>query len=138
MLYDILKKLYICDTMKTRTFILQSFSLSCLLAGILVLCSFSSRANDLSPNSDSDKDKKKSGASLFTGALPKTNLSLDGFRYNGMLNSEFKLTANNTWNFKSVMTYKKGNVTYVLPYNFQIQQPANMQFHQLQLVLPLK
>jgi len=124
--------------MKTRTFILQSFSLSCLLAGILVLCSFSSRANDLSPNSDSDKDKKKAGTGLFSGALPKTNLSLDGFRYNGMLNSEFKLTANNTWNFKSVMTYKKGNVTYVLPYNFQIQQPANMQFHKLQLVLPLK
>ncbi|HEY1165375.1 MAG TPA: hypothetical protein VGE90_09400 [Chitinophaga sp.] len=124
--------------MKTRTFILQSFSLSCLLAGILVLCSYSSRANDLSPNSDSDKDKKKTGTSLFAGALPKTNLSLDGFRYNGMLNSEFKLTANNTWNFKSVMTYKKGNVTYVLPYNFQVQQPANMQFHKLQLVLPLK
>ena len=124
--------------MKTRTFILQSFSLSCLLAGIMVLCSFSGRANDLSPNSDKDKVTKKTGTSLFAGALPKTNLSLDGFRYNGMLNSEFKLTANNSWNFKSVMTYKKGNVTYVLPYNFQIQQPANMQFHKLQLVLPLK
>ncbi len=138
MLYDILKSLYICDTMKTRTSILHSFSLSCLLAGILVLCSISSKANDLSTNSDNDKDKKKAGSSLFAGALPKTNLSLDGFRYNGMLNSEFKLTANNTWNFKSVMTYKKGNVTYVLPYNFQVQQPANMQFHKLQLVLPLK
>jgi hypothetical protein len=125
--------------MKTRTFILQSFSLSCLLAGIMVLCSFSAGANDLSPNSDKDKVTKKTGSALFMGALPKTNLSLDaGFRYSGMLNSEFKLTANNTWNFKSVMTYKKGNVTYVLPYNFQIQQPSNMQYHKVQLVLPLK
>lgn len=125
--------------MKTRTFILQSFSLSFLLAGIMVLCSFSGKANDLSPNSDKDKVTKKTNTGLFMGALPKTNLSLDaGFRYSGTLNSEFKLTANNTWNFKSVMTYKKGNVTYVLPYNFQIQQPANMQFHKLQLVLPLK
>lgn len=125
--------------MKTRTSILQSFSLSCLLAGIMVLCSFAGRANDLLPNSDKDKVTKKTGNSLFMGALPKTNLSLDaGFRYSGTLNSEFKLTASNTWNFKSVMTYKKGNVTYVLPYNFQVQQPTNMQFHKLQLVLPLK
>lgn len=127
--------------MKTRTSILQSFSLSCLLlAGIMVLCSLTARANnDLLPNSDKDKVNKKTGTGLFMGALPKTNLSLDaGFRYSGTLNSEFKLTASNTWNFKSVMTYKKGNVTYVLPYNFQVQQPTNMQFHKLQLVLPLK
>lgn len=118
---------------------MQSFSLSCLLAGIMVLCSFAGRANDLLPNSDKDKVTKKTGNSLFMGALPKTNLSLDaGFRYSGTLNSEFRLTASNTWNFKSVMTYKKGNVTYVLPYNFQVQQPTNMQFHKLQLVLPLK
>ncbi len=125
--------------MKTKTFILQSFSLSCLLAGVMVLCALTGRANDLSPNSDKDKVAKKTGNRFSMGALPKTNLSLDaGFRYSGSINSEFKLTASNTWNFKSVMTYKKGNVTYVLPYNFQIQQPSNMQFHKLQLVLPLK
>lgn len=105
----------------------------------MVLCSLTAHASDLSPNSDKDKVLKKTGKSFLMGSLPKTNLSLDaGFRYSGTLNSEFKLTAPNTWNLKSVMTYKKGNVTYVLPYNFQIQQPANMQFHKLQLVLPLK
>jgi hypothetical protein len=69
----------------------------------------------------------------------KAKLSLDaGFRYNGAMNSGFKLSDNNAWNFKSVMTIKKGNVTYVLPYATQIQQPSNMNFHHLQIVLPLK
>ena len=128
--------------MKTRTFILQSFSLSCLLAGMLVLSAITAGANDLKlnrDNNDKDKASKKTEKSFLMGALPKTNLSLDaGFRYSGVLSSEFKLTPSNTMNIKSVLTYKKGNVTYVLPYTFQVQQPSNMQFHKLQIVLPLK
>lgn len=126
--------------MKTKTFILQSFSLSCLLVGILALGALTARASDnLSPNSDKDKLTKKTENRFLLGAMPKTNLSLDaGFRYSGTVNSEFKLTSSNSWNIKSVMTYKKGNVTYVLPYNFQVQQPSNMQFHKLRIILPLK
>lgn len=139
MLYDILKSLYICDTMKTRTFILQSFSLTCLLAGMLICCVLTARANDLALNSDKDKVAKKTENRFLLGAMPKTNLSLDGFRYSGTLSSEFKLTSSTSWNIKSVMTYKKGNVTFVLPYNLQVQQPGNMQqFHKLRILLPLK
>ena len=139
MLYDILKSLYICDTMKTRTFILQSFSLTCLLAGMLICCVLTARANDLALNSDKDKVAKKTENRFLLGAMPKTNLSLDGFRYSGTLSSEFKLTSPTSWNIKSVMTYKKGNVTFVLPYNVQVQQPTNMQqFLKLRILLPLK
>lgn len=139
MLYDILKSLYICDTMKTRTFILQSFSLTCLLAGMLICCVLTARANDLALNSDKDKVAKKTENRFLLGAMPKTNLSLDGFRYSGTLSSEFKLTSPTSWNIKSVMTYKKGNVTFVLPYNVQVQQPTNtQQFHKLRILLPLK
>jgi len=139
LLYDILKSLYICDTMKTRTFILQSFSLTCLLAGMLICCVLTARANDLALNSDKDKVAKKTENRFLLGAMPKTNLSLDGFRYSGTLSSEFKLTSPTSWNIKSVMTYKKGNVTFVLPYNVQVQQPTNtQQFHKLRILLPLK
>jgi len=139
LLYDILKSLYICDTMKTRTFILQSFSLTCLLAGMLIRCVLTARANDLALNSDKDKVAKKTENRFLLGAMPKTNLSLDGFRYSGTLSSEFKLTSPTSWNIKSVMTYKKGNVTFVLPYNVQVQQPTNMQqFLKLRILLPLK
>ena len=124
--------------MKTRTFILQSFSLSCLLEGILVFSALNVKANDLALNSDKDKVTKKSENRFLLGAMPKTNLSMDGFRASGMLSSEFKLSPNNSWNIKSVMTYKKGNVTYVLPYNVQIQQPSNMEYHKLRIILPLK
>ncbi|HEU4554178.1 MAG TPA: hypothetical protein VFS25_15140 [Chitinophaga sp.] len=129
--------------MKTRTFILQSFSLSCLLAGMLVCCVLSARANDLSfNNSDKDKVAKKTENRFLLGAMtmPKTNLSLDGFRYNGSFSSEFRLTSSTSWNIKSVMTYKKGNVTFVLPYNLQVQQPSaeQQQFHKLRIILPLK
>lgn len=140
MLYDILKSLYICDTMKTRTFILQSFSLSCLLAGILACCVLTARANDLALNNDKDKVSKKTESRFLLGAMPKTNLSLDGFRYNSSFSSEFRLTSSTSWNIKSVMTYKKGNVTFVLPYNLQVQQPSTeqQQFHKLRIILPLK
>ncbi|KAA2241609.1 hypothetical protein F0L74_17130 [Chitinophaga agrisoli] len=124
--------------MKTRTFILQSFSLSCLLAGILVFGALTASANDLALNSDKDKGAKKTENRFLLGAMPKMNLSMDGFRSTGMLTSEFKLTPSNSWNIKSVMTYKRGNVTYVLPYNVQIQQPSNMEYHKLRIILPLK
>jgi hypothetical protein len=126
--------------MKKKTIILRVFSLSCLLAGMLVFSALKARANDnFLPDDNKDKLNKKAATSLLLRDARKTTLSLDaGFRYSGTLNSEFKLTPTNYVNFKSVMTYKRGNVTYVLPYTVQIQQPSNMQFHKLQIVLPLK
>ena len=139
MLYNISKFLYICDTMKQITNTFKAFSLSFLLAGALVLAGISVKANDNLLN-DNNKDKiKKSENKLSLTSMPKANLSLDaGFRFNGAMSSAFKLSDNNAWNFKSVMTIKKGNVTYVLPYAAQIQPPANMNFHHLQIVLPLR
>ncbi|MCK7559944.1 hypothetical protein MKQ70_35435 [Chitinophaga sedimenti] len=98
-------------------------------------------ANDEGFISDDDKSKaaKKTEVNLsFTAA--KKGLSLDaGFKYSGILNSEFKLIDNNTVNVKSIMTYKKGNVTYVVPYSFQVpQQSGGNKYHQLQINLPLR
>ena len=127
--------------MKKRTFILQTFSLSCLLAGILAFGALTASANDkFLPDDNKDKVNKKTENRLLLGAVRKTKLSLDaGFRYSGTINSEFRLTAGSSWNMNSVMTYKKGSITYVLPYTAQIQQPSNMQqFHKLQIVLPLR
>jgi len=131
--------LYICDTMKQLTNILQTFSLSFLLAGILVIAGLTAKANDNLTSDNKDKIKKNETKLSLTGLSGKTNLSLDaGFRFNGAMSSNFKLSENNSWNFKSVMTIKKGNVTYVLPYATQIQPPSNMNFHQLHIVLPLR
>ncbi len=131
--------MYICDTMKQLTNILQTFSLSFLLAGILVIAGLTAKANDNLTSDNKDKIKKNETKLSLTGLSGKANLSLDaGFRFNGAMSSNFKLSENNSWNFKSVMTIKKGNVTYVLPYATQIQPPSNMNFHQLHIVLPLR
>jgi hypothetical protein len=124
--------------MKQITNILQALSLSFFLAGALAIVALNAQASDnILTDKNKDKIKKtESGLSL----MPKANLSLDaGFRYNGAMNSTFRLSDNNAaLSMKSVMTFKKGNVTYVLPYATQIQQPSNMNFHHLQIVLPLK
>jgi len=131
--------LYICDTMKQITNILRTFSLSFLLAGILVISGLTAKASDNLTSDNKDKIKKNETGISLAGLSGKTNLSLDaGFRFNGAMSSSFKLSENNTVNFKSVMTIKKGNVTYVLPYATRIQQPSNMNFHQLHIVLPLR
>ena len=131
--------MYICDTMKQLTNILQTFSLSFLLAGILIVSGLTAKANDNITSDNKDKIKKNETKLSLTGLSGKANLSLDaGFRFNGAMSSNFKLSENNSWNFKSVMTIKKGNVTYVLPYATQIQSPSNMNFHQLHIVLPLR
>jgi hypothetical protein len=127
--------------MKNFNKILQSFSLSCLLAGaLLVAGAFEARANtSLLPDDNKDKINKKTEQRITLSAMPKSNLGLDaGYRYNGSFNSEFKLTSTASLNFKSVLTYKKGNVTYVLPYSFKMEQPNGMNYHRLQIVLPLK
>ncbi|RFS20973.1 hypothetical protein DVR12_16610 [Chitinophaga silvatica] len=99
---------------------------------------------------DNNKDKvKKAGDGphyVLNNAIPKTKLSLDGgFRFSGSFSSDFKLTTipntnYNVINFKTVMTYTKGNVTYVVPYNVQVQNqpPGNGNFQKLQIILPLK
>lgn len=131
--------MYICDTMKQITNILQTFSLSFLLAGILVITGLTAKANDNLTSDNKDKIKKNETKVAFEGLSGKTKLSLDaGFRFNGAMSSNFKLSENNSWNLKSVMTIKKGNVTYVLPYAAQVQPPSNMNFHQLHIVLPLR
>lgn len=125
--------------MKQINTILKTFSLSFLLAGVLALTAMSAYASDNITN-DNTKDKiKKAETKLSMGAMPKANLSLDaGYRFNA-INAGFKLSDdNNSWNFKSTMTIKQGNVTYVLPYAAQIQQPSNMGYHHLQIILPLR
>lgn len=117
------------------------FSLSCLLAGALAVFALKAQANN-SFLPDDNKDKVKTD-SRFALRMPKTNLSLDaGYRLSGAFSSSFKLSSgeNNvtTVNFKSVVTYTKGNVTYVVPYNFQVPQPNGQNFHKLQIILPLK
>ena len=136
--------------MKARTNILRIFSLSCLLAGALACFAHSALANSESfLPSDNNKDKvKKAGDGphyVLNTAIPKTKLSLDGsFRFSGSFNSDFKLTSipneHHLINFKTVMTYTKGNVTYVVPYNVQVQNqpPGNGNFQKLQIILPLK
>jgi hypothetical protein len=140
LLYNILKSLYICDTMKKITNICKALSLSFLLAGALITQCFSVKAND-NTISDNNKDKIKKNETKASplASMPKANLSLDaGFRFNGSMNTGFRLSDNNAWNFKSVMTIKKGNVTYVLPYAAQVPAPVNMNFHHLQIILPLR
>lgn len=151
MLYNTSKKYYICDTMNLLTYIFRHFSLSCVMAGALALASVkaSASANSVEGPGDSydrmsnkiEKTSFKLGASF----MKKTSLSLDGaFKNSGNVNSDFKFTSENsnvsTLNFKSVVTYKKGNVTYILPYAVQIQQPSNLNlgFHNLQITLPLR
>lgn len=127
--------------MKQITTILKAFSLSFLLAGALAITAISAKASD-NPLNDNDKDKIKKAENKITfNSMPKANLSLDaGYRFNSM-STGFKLSDDNSAiNFKSIMTIKQGNVTYVLPYAAQIQQPANMNmgFHHLQIILPLR
>src|SRR5690349_12806732 len=113
---------YICSTMKKVNHIIRRFSLSCLMVSALFMAALSVQANNLddSPN-DVNKEKpvrKEEPKYTLTTAVPKTNLSLDaGFRTSGILKTQFKLSSDNTVNVKSVMTYKKGNVTYIVPYS---------------------
>ena len=125
--------------MKQITNILQALSLSFFLAGALAIVAMNAQASD-NIITDKNKDKIKKTTESGLSLMPKANLSLDaGFRYTGSMNSTFRLSDNNAaLSMKSVMTFKKGNVTYVLPYATQIQQPSNMNFHHLQIVLPLK
>ncbi|MDQ0105993.1 hypothetical protein SAMN05660909_01509 [Chitinophaga terrae (ex Kim and Jung 2007)] len=136
--------------MKAKTNILRSFSLSCLLVGALVCFALNALANNNFLPSDNNKDKVKKEADgpghVISTAIPRTKLSLDGgFRFSGAVNSAFKLTTlphtdYNVINFKTIITYTKGNVTYVVPYNVQVQNqpPGNGNFQKLQIILPLK
>ncbi len=113
-----------------------------MLAGVMALLAIKAQANsNLLPTDNKDKVKKTDNTHfVLNTSMPKANLGLDaGYRYTGAFSSDFKFTNNNTVNFKSVMTYTKGNVTYVVPYNVQVpQQPGNMNFQRLQIILPLK
>ncbi|ASZ11367.1 hypothetical protein CK934_10495 [Chitinophaga sp. MD30] len=120
------------------------------MAGALALASVkaSASANTVEGPGDSyDRMSNKIEKTSFRlgSSMKKTSLSLDGaFKHNGNVNSDFKFSNESstvsTLNFKSVVTYKKGNVTYILPYAVQIQQPSNLNlgFHNLQITLPLR
>jgi hypothetical protein len=124
--------------MKQITNIFQAFSLSFFLAGALAVVAISAQASD-NILTDKNKDKVKKTTESGLSLMPKANLSLDaGFRYSGSMTSAFRLSDNSALSIKSVMTFKKGNVTYVLPYATKIQPPSNMNFHHLQIILPLK
>ncbi len=102
------------------------------------------QANDLGGNLDNNNDKvvvKKTETHYNLTAMPKTTLSLDaGFKASGILKTDFNLSSNNTLSVKSVMTFKKGNVTYIVPYVVQVQEPPlpTMRYHQLQFKLPFR
>ncbi|NIG57041.1 hypothetical protein [Chitinophaga sp. Cy-1792] len=132
--------------MKTKTNILRVFSLSCLLASAIALFASEAQANNsLFANDNKDKVKKTDNRFVLNTTMPKTNLGLDAsYRYTGAFSSDFKFTNTNnniqTVNIQSVMTFTKGNVTYVVPNNIQVQQqqPGNLNFQRLQIILPLK
>ncbi|RAI99742.1 hypothetical protein LX64_04294 [Chitinophaga skermanii] len=138
---ELLKNSYLCYTMKSIIHITKSLSLSCLLAGILILTGFKAQANEsVLPDDNKDKIAKKVDDRLF---MPKTNLSMDaGFKTSGMINSAFKLSS--TYAPEPQVTtpaFKKGNFTFVLPANFQMQQtaPVDIQkYHKVQISIPLR
>ncbi|MFY0253748.1 hypothetical protein ACDQ55_07300 [Chitinophaga sp. 30R24] len=135
--------------MKAKNYISRTFSLSCFLASALAFFALNAVANNNFLPSDNNKDKVKKASDsqhfVLNTSMPKTNLGLDAsYRYSGTFNSDFKFTntANNNTviNLNAVMTYTKGNITYVVPYNVQVQSqpPGNMNFQKLQIILPLK
>ncbi|MBV8253871.1 MAG: hypothetical protein JO154_14810 [Chitinophaga sp.] len=132
--------------MKKETNILKVFSLSCMLASVMALFATAATANTNLSTDNKDKVKKTENTHfVLNTTMPKTNLGLDaGYRYSGAFSSSFKFTNTNTnnsaVNFQQVMTYTKGNVTYVVPYSVQVQQqmPGNLNFQKLQIILPLK
>ncbi|MFD2885515.1 hypothetical protein [Chitinophaga cymbidii] len=133
--------------MKKINNIIHTFSLSCLMVSALFVLALSVKANDLGINPDDNNDDKvkktENRFSLGTNtSMPKTNLSLDaGFTASGILKTSFNLSSKNTVNVKSVMTYKKGNVTYIVPYNVNVSVQAaepNMRYHQVQIKLPFR
>lgn len=88
-------------------------------------------------------DKTDHPFSLTTTTMPKTNLSLDaGFTSSGILKTSFNLSSSNTVNVKSVMTYKKGNVTYIVPYNVNVNVQQNAEptqrYHQVHIRFPFR
>ncbi|RPE09601.1 hypothetical protein EGT74_21730 [Chitinophaga lutea] len=128
--------------MKQKFNIIQRFSLSCLMVSALFMLALSVQANDLGGNLDNEKDKvvKKTETRYNLTAMPKTNLSLDaGFKASGILKTDFNLSSDNsTVNVKSVLTYKRGNVTYIVPYSVQAQPVPSMKYHQVQFNLPFR
>lgn len=111
------------------------------------MLALSVKANDLGVNPDDNNDDKvkktETRFSLTTNAaMPKTNLSLDaGFTASGILKTSFNLSPKNTINVKSIVTYKKGNVTYIVPYNVNVSVQAaqpTMRYHQVNIKLPFR
>lgn len=117
------------------------------MVSALFVLALSVKANDpgvsVDDNNDDKVKKTENRFNLTTNTtMPKTNLSLDaGFIASGVLKTSFNLSSKNTVNVKSVMTYKKGNVTYVVPYNVnvRVQTPEpTMRYHQVQIKLPFR
>lgn len=117
------------------------------MVSAMVMLALSVKANDLGiePDDNNDDKVKKTETRYNLGAnnaMPKTNLSLDaGFTASGILKTSFNLSSKNTVNVKSVMTYKKGNVTYIVPYNVNVSVQAaepTMRYHQVHIKLPFR
>ena len=133
--------------MKKINYIIHTFSLSCLMVSALFMLALSVKANDPGMNpEDNNDDKVKKTETRFSltrhTTMPKTNLSLDaGFTASGILKTSFNLSSKNTVNVKSVVTYKRGNVTYIVPYNVNVSVQAaepNMRYHRIQVKLPFR
>ena len=129
--------------MKKINNIIHTFSLSCLMVSALFMVALNVQANDLGGNFDNNDDKvvKKTENKYNLSAMPKTNLSLDaGFTASGILRTDFKLSSDNTVNVRSVVTYKRGNVTYIVPYIVQVPPTPSLapqHYHQLQVQVKL-
>jgi hypothetical protein len=78
--------------------------------------------------------KKKSAKTDFTPIRTTNGFTLKaGPSYNGSL--IFGQEKNkNVVSFKSVVTYQKGNTTYILPYTYKLQTPAYDAKSSLQLL----
>ncbi|MGX5819444.1 hypothetical protein ACWKWU_14670 [Chitinophaga lutea] len=96
------------------------------------------QASEWAGNVDENEKKgvKKTETRYTLTAMPKTNLSLDGFQATGMLKTNFNLSPSHTVNVKSVVIYKKGNNTFILPYAVQTQPMTK--YHQVQINLPFR
>ncbi len=71
-------------------------------------------------NMNGGGSRSKTSKSKFSTIKSDLNLSLKyGYSYNGNKSFDFRKT-NNVILVNSVVTYKKGNVTYILPYKNKI------------------
>jgi hypothetical protein len=157
--YD-LKKSYLCKRMKKFYYILRTATFTCLFAGMATVCTLQVRANAVEEvafdnKTSKEKEKTKKVAlvpsspsnyinKLKSTVIPETKLSLDGkVSSKGIMSTTFNLSNTNrgTMHVQSVVTYKVGNATYIVPSNVNVPiLPADnsLRYHQVNVKLPFR